>query len=164
MPDKKTSQYADVTLPFFGDEFAHVVQPTNPGEKDRKMHMGAVAQLDVLPFAYPMFVVGDTSAVVVANGIAAYRMPRNFTLTKAKAEIRSAGATLTTIDVKKNGTTIFGVNKLTVDSTETTSNTAATPASLVPTTVLDDDLFTIDVTGVGAGALGLKVVLIGTVP
>ena len=67
------------------------------------------------------------------------------------------------MDVNNGGTTLLGT-KLTIDNTEKTSTTAATPAVLTyaTTQVLVDAEVTIDVDQIGDGtAKGLKVTLIG---
>lgn len=68
----------------------------------------------------------------------------------------SAGAV--TIDIKKNGVSIF-TTKLTIDAGETTSKTAAVPYVLADSNLGDDDILTFHVDGAGAGAIGLKVII-----
>lgn len=63
-----------------------------------------------------------------------------------------------TIDIKKNGSSIF-ITKLTIDQGELTSKTAATPYSLVSAALGDDDELTFHVDGAGTGAIGLKVLI-----
>jgi hypothetical protein len=65
---------------------------------------------------------------------------------------------LPTVNIKKNGTTIFSTT-LTIDANEKTSTTAATPAVLSTTTFADDDEITMDIDVAGTGAKGLKVTL-----
>ena len=67
------------------------------------------------------------------------------------------------VDINESGTTILST-KLTIDASEKTSTTAATPAVISDATLADDAEITIDIDGVGstvAGA-GLKVTFIGT--
>ena len=75
-------------------------------------------------------------------------------------EPQSSGSVLT-IDINVNGTSVLST-KLTIDNTETTSVSAATPAVIVASTLIADDaLVSIDVDQVGSGtAAGLKVTLI----
>lgn len=63
-----------------------------------------------------------------------------------------------TVDIKKNGTSIFSTT-LSIDANEKTSTTAATAAVLSTTSIADDDEITMDVTTAGTGAKGLKVIL-----
>lgn len=74
---------------------------------------------------------------------------------------QSTGSLLT-IDIKKNGTTIFST-LLTFDNTESTTATASTSYVLSTTTLAIDDVITVSVTQVGDGtAAGLKVGLVGS--
>ena len=80
----------------------------------------------------------------------------------ATLNVAQASGSLFTIDVKKNGTTIFST-LLTFDNTETTTATAATPYALSSTSLAVDDLLTVLVTQIGSGeAAGLKVGIVGT--
>jgi hypothetical protein len=91
-----------------------------------------------------------------------FRAPGAFTLTSVRASLLQASDSgSVTIDVRKNGTTIFST-KITIDVNETTSTTAAVPAVLSTTTVVDDDLFQVDIDGAGANAKGLIVTFLGT--
>ena len=83
-----------------------------------------------------------------------FRMPTAFTLTKVKSSLTQApsGSTLT-VDVKKNGTSIFST-LLTIDSNETTSETAAVPAVLSTTSFANDDEITIYITQIGSTSAG----------
>jgi len=56
-------------------------------------------------------------------------------------------------DVKKNGTTIFGT-KPTIDATETTTDTAATPAAISTTSLANGDIVTIHIDQVGSTIKG----------
>lgn len=106
----------------------------------------------------------ETTALAVGTGKATFRMPFAMTVTGVRASVTTAptGSTLT-VDINDGGTTILST-KLTIDATEKTSTTAATPAVISDTALADDAEITIDIDSVGstiAGA-GLKVTLIGT--
>jgi hypothetical protein len=106
----------------------------------------------------------ETTALTTGTAKVTFRMPYAFTLTAVRASVTTAptGSVLT-VDINEGGTTILST-KLTIDATEKTSTTAATPAVISDTALADDAEITIDVDTVGssvAGA-GLKVVLIGT--
>ncbi len=109
-------------------------------------------------------VAGDeTTAITTGTGKVSLRMPYGFTLTAVRGNLVTAqsSGSIFTANVKKNGTTIFST-KITIDNTEKSSLTAATPAVLSTTSLADDDLITVDVDQVGDGtAKGLKVALIG---
>lgn len=104
------------------------------------------------------------TALTVVNGFASQRMPYAFQLTEIPrvwlAVASSSG--LPTIRINKNGTSILST-LITVDATELTSKTAATPGVLTtsPTNFADDDLVTADCTVAGTGAKGAIVALIG---
>jgi hypothetical protein len=67
------------------------------------------------------------------------------------------------VDINESGSTILST-KLTIDNTETTSTTAATPAVISDTALADNAVITIDIDQIGDGtAAGLKVYLIGTI-
>lgn len=78
-------------------------------------------------------------------------------------EVASSASGPFTVDVKKNGTTIFST-LVTIDDTETTSSTgtAAVLTGAVPVTFADDDTITWEVTDAGTGAKGLTGWLIGS--
>lgn len=109
--------------------------------------------------------VGDeVTALTTGTAKVTFRVPYDFTLTQIpRASLTTAqpsGSTLT-IDINKNGSSILST-KLTIDNTEKTSKTAATPCVLSSTTFADDDEVTVDIDTVGgAGAAGLKVYLVG---
>jgi hypothetical protein len=90
-------------------------------------------------------------------------MPYAFTLTNVKASVTTAptGANLV-IDINIAGVTILST-KLSIDATEKTSATAATPVVISSSALAADDEITIDFDQVGstiAGA-GVKVQFIG---
>jgi hypothetical protein len=91
-------------------------------------------------------------------------MPYAMTLTSVRASLSTAQASgsIFTVDINLNGTSVLGT-KLTIDNTEKTSTTAATPATITTSALTDDGEITIDIDQVGtAGAKGLKITLIGT--
>lgn len=75
---------------------------------------------------------------------------------------QASGATLLTLDVKKNATTMFST-KPTFDNTEKTTETAATPAVLTATGIAYDDEITchVDTLQAGSVAAGLKIYIEG---
>ena len=106
----------------------------------------------------------ETTALATGTAKVTFRMPYAFTLTSVRASLTTAQASgsIFTVDINEGGTTILST-KLTIDNTEKTSTTAATPAVISDTSLADDTEITIDINQVGDGtAKGLKVVLIGT--
>lgn len=82
----------------------------------------------------------------------------NLTYRASLVDPSSSG--VVTVDINKNGSTILST-KLTIDATEKTSTTAATPYVATSTTCADDDEYTIDIDGAGTDAKGLIVWFIG---
>lgn len=105
----------------------------------------------------------ETTAIVAANGVFTFRMPHAMTLTEVRASLKTAAGSGTfTVDINEGGSTILST-KLTIDATEKTSTTAATPAVISDASLADDAEITIDIDDDAAGdAVGLKVYLIGT--
>ncbi len=108
----------------------------------------------------------ETGAVATGAPNVTFRAPFAFTLTAVRASLKTAqtSGSIFTVDVKKNGTTVLST-LITIDNTEKTSTTAATPPVISVSAIADDDELTLLVTQIGDGtAIGLKVVLIGTKP
>ena len=115
--------------------------------------------------AIPIACSDEASALTTGTAKVTFRMPFGFTLTGVRASVKTAptGSELT-VDINEGGSSILST-KLTIDASEKTSTTAATPAVISDTALADDAEITIDIDTVGstvAGA-GLKVYLIGTV-
>lgn len=105
----------------------------------------------------------ETTALTTGTAKVTFRMPYAFTLTAVRASVTTAptGSVLT-VDINESGSTILST-KITIDATEKTSTTAATPPVISDSSLADDAEITIDIDTVGstiAGA-GLKVMLIG---
>jgi hypothetical protein len=107
--------------------------------------------------------VGDeTTAITTGTAKVTFRMPFAMTLTSVRGSLTTVSSSgIPTVNIKETGTTIFST-KLTIDASEKTSTTAATPAVLSDTALADDAEITIDIDVAGTGAAGLKVALIGT--
>lgn len=107
--------------------------------------------------------VGDeTTALTTGAAKVTFRMPWAMTLTAVRASLTTASSSGNpTVDINEAGASILST-KLTIDSGETTSTTAATAAVISDTALADDAEITIDVDTAGTGAAGLKVTLIGT--
>lgn len=107
----------------------------------------------------------ETTALTTGTAKATFRMPYAFTLTDIRASVTTAPTTsgTLTVDVNDGGTTIMSTNKLTIDVTEKTTETAATPPVLTDTALANDAEITIDIDAISGGATeaGLKVYLIG---
>ena len=93
-----------------------------------------------------------------------FRMPYAYTVEAVRASLTTAatGGTLLTVDINEGGTTILST-KLTIDASETTSTTAATPAVISDSALADDAEMSIDIDAIGSTntGKGLKVYIIG---
>ena len=106
-----------------------------------------------------------TTAITTGTTKAYFRSPLAFTLTDVRASLLTAqtSGNIFTVDINQSGVSILST-KLTIDNTEKTSVTAATPAVISTTAIADDAEITIDVDQVGSGtAAGLIVTLIGEI-
>lgn len=107
--------------------------------------------------------VGDeTTAITTGTAKVTFRMPFAMTLTSVRASLTTASSSgIPTFDINENGTTILST-KLTIDASEKTSTTAATPAVISDTALANDAEITIDIDVAGTGAAGPKIYLLGT--
>jgi hypothetical protein len=115
------------------------------------------------PFELVVAASDETTALTTGTAKITFRMPRAITLTSVRASLTTAQASgsIFTIDINENGTSILST-KLTIDNTEKTSTTAATPPVISDLNLADDSEITIDIDQIGNGtAKGLKVYLIG---
>lgn len=105
----------------------------------------------------------ESTPLVAGTARVTFRMPHAMVLTAVRASLTgAAGSGIFTVDINEGGSTILST-KLTIDATEKTSTTAATPAVISDTSLADDAEITIDIDDDAAGdATGLKVYLIGT--
>lgn len=118
-------------------------------------------QQEMLPIA-----CSDEGSILTTGTKVTFRMPYSMTLTNAKASLTTAqtSGSIFTVDIKKNGTSILST-LLTIDNTEKTSFTAATPCVLSTTSLAEDDEIAVSISQIGDGtACGLKVYLIGLQP
>lgn len=109
--------------------------------------------------------VGDeTTAITAGTAKYTFRCPFDFVLTKVKASLNVAPTTSGTfqVDVNSGGSSIFST-PITIDLTEKTTETAATPNVISTPSLSNDVEITIDVDSISGGATeaGLKVYLIG---
>jgi len=117
-----------------------------------------------LPVEIQLAASDETTALTTGTAKVTFRMPHAMTLTSVRASLTTAQASgsIFTVDINESGSTILST-KLTIDNTEKTSTTAATPAVISDTALADDAEITIDIDQIGDGtAKGLKITLIGT--
>ena len=107
----------------------------------------------------------ESTALTTGDGKVTFRSPYAFTITGISASVNTApvGSTII-VDVTKNGTSVFST-LLTIDATEKTSATAATPAVLAAAqiAVAEDDEIAVNIDQIGSGTAGagLKVTIKG---
>lgn len=158
---KKISQLSAASA-LTGTELVEVVQGgTNVQTTTQDIaDLAAGASVKVIQIAF-----SDTITPITAGTAkVTFRMPYSMTLTAIRASLGTAQATgnIFTVDINESGSTILST-KLTIDNTEKTSTTAATPPVISDTALADDAEMTIDVDQVGDGtAIQGIVTLIGT--
>lgn len=105
----------------------------------------------------------ETTDLTTGAAKMTYRMPFAFTVTEVRASLTTApvGSTLVA-DINETGTSILST-KISIDVTEKTSTTAATPPVISDAALADDAEITIDIDQIGSGTAGagIKVYLIG---
>lgn len=106
----------------------------------------------------------ETTDLAVADDVATFRMPFAMTLTEVRATVTTApvGSTII-VDIEESGTTVLST-LLTIDASEKTSETAATPPVISDSALADDAEISINIDQIGSSTAGkgLKIWLIGT--
>jgi hypothetical protein len=103
----------------------------------------------------------ETTALTTGTAKVTFRMPCAAVIEEVRASLSTAQASgsIFTVDVNESGTTIIST-KLTIDNTEKTTTTAATPPVISDANIADDAEMTIDIDQIGDGsAKGLKVTI-----
>ena len=97
----------------------------------------------------------ETTQLVSTQNAATLYIPYELHILNIKASLNTSGSESCSIDVKRNGGTLF-TSPLIISASEYTG-------SLVPTSsyIAEDDRITIDIVDAGIGATGLKVYLLG---
>jgi hypothetical protein len=102
----------------------------------------------------------ETSAITTGTGKVSIRLPYAATfyqIPRASLSTAGVGSTATAIDIKLNGTSILGAQKLGIESTAATSVGGIFAPGFVTTTTSDDAVLSMDVLAIAQGAKGLKV-------
>lgn len=112
---------------------------------------------DVGPVEFGVAVSDETTALTTGTAKLTFYIQQAFTLVSIWAGLSAQSTSgAVTIDVKKNGTTIFST-KITIDANEDTSLTAAAAYALTGTTTFaKGDKVTVNIDGAGTAAAGLK--------
>lgn len=122
----------------------------------------AARQTLALKETFIIAVSDETTPLTAGTAKVTFRMPYAFTLSeipRASLTAASSGAAVQ-VDINEAAGSILST-KLTIDSGEKTSTTAAVPAVLSDSALADDAEITIDVDVAGTNAAGLKVYLTG---
>lgn len=141
-----------------------IVTVTDPGGTPATRKVTIANLIKALPYEIVVACSDESTALTTGTAKVTFRMPRGMALTAVRGSltVAQASGSILTIDVNEGGTTILST-KLTIDNTEKTSTTAATPPVISDASLADDAEITIDIDQVGDGtAKGLKITLIGT--
>jgi outer membrane murein-binding lipoprotein Lpp len=104
----------------------------------------------------------EITPLTIGTNKLSIRAPFNMTIRSVKASLTTAASSgITTFDININGVSMLG-NKLNIDSSETSSKTAAVSATITTPSIIDDDVITFDVDAAGSGATGAKIYFIYT--
>ena len=125
---------------------------------------GAAMNLIGSPCEIQLAASDETTAITTGTSKVTFRMPFAMTLQSVRASLTTAqtSGSIFTVDINESGSSILST-KLTIDNTEKTSVTAATPAVISDLSLADDAEITIDIDQIGDGtAKGLKITLNGT--
>jgi hypothetical protein len=156
----KISEMTPASVPLVGDEQVELSLPSSAPET-ASCTTDDIARL--APFLLIVAASDEATAITAGAGKLSFRMPCAVLLTEIRASlgVAQASGSIFTVDVNEAGASILST-KLTIDNTEKTSTTAATPPVLSDTALADDAEITIDVDQIGNGsAKGLKVTFIG---
>jgi len=116
-----------------------------------------------LPTEIQVAASDETTALTTGTAKVTFRMPYAMTVTEVRGSLTTAqtSGSIFTVDINESGTSILST-KLTIDNTEKTSVTAATPPVISDTSLADDSEITVDIDQVGDGtATGLKITIKG---
>lgn len=117
---------------------------------------------NVESFIYRVVPIGNTLAT--GTNLGAFYMPYDFTISAVYADVDTAQSSgnAVTVDINDGGTTILST-KLTIDNTETSSRTAATPAVISDSAISAGARVSFDIDNVGNGtAKGLTITIVGS--
>jgi len=105
----------------------------------------------------------ETTDLSTGTAKVTFRMPYAFTVTEVRASVNTApvGSTII-VDINEGGTSILST-KLSIDASEKTSTTAATPPVISDSALADDAEITVDIDQIGSSTAGkgLKISIIG---
>lgn len=167
MAEKKFSQLTAKAAALAATDLLAISEDAGGGSYVTKSVTGANVRTyaqTALPTEIQVACSDETTALTTGTAKVTFRMPYAMTVTAVRASLSTAQASgsIFTVDINEAGASILST-KLTIDNTEKTSTTAATPAVISDNLLIDDAEITIDIDQIGDGtAKGLKVTLIGT--
>lgn len=129
-----------------------------------KIYLIGTAPTAVDSACIPIGCSDETTALTAGTNKVVFRMPYAMVLSGVRASLTTAQASgsIFTVDINEGGTSILST-KLTIDNTEKSSATAATPPVISDASLANDAEISIDIDQIGNGtAKGLKVYLLGT--
>jgi len=118
---------------------------------------------NLLPKTELAYALSDETSNLTVGTLITFRMPFAMTLSEVRISLNNAPTISSVIvDVKEGGVSIFST-LLSIDATEKTSVTAATPAVISDVNLADDAEITISTTQIGSGdtGKGLKILFKG---
>lgn len=115
-----------------------------------------------VPVSFGFAFSDETTQISTGTSKFTFFAPHAFTITDVQASVNQSGSSISTFNVKNNGTTIFSTAKLTIDANEFSTGTAATARVITGTTVSTYNKLTVDVDTIGTGCAGGKVYILGT--
>lgn len=118
------------------------------------------ATTSTIPWELGLAMSDEITNIGVGTSKVTMLTPFSGTVTGVTISLSTSGSTTTTVDINKNGTTIFSTRP-TIDANEFSSQTAATPPVITGSTWSVYDTLTFDIDTAGTSAKGLKVWLTG---
>ena len=118
---------------------------------------------NLLPKTELAYALADETSNLTVGTLITFRMPFAMTLSEVRISLNDAPTISSVIvDVKENGVSIFST-LLSIDASEKTSVTAATPAVISDINLADDAEITVETTQIGSGdtGKGLKILFKG---
>lgn len=118
---------------------------------------------NLLPKTELAYALSDETSNLTVGTLITFRMPFAMTLSSVRISLNNAPTISSVIvDVKENGVSIFST-LLSIDASEKTSVTAATPAVISDINLADDAEITVSTTQIGSGdtGKGLKILFKG---
>jgi hypothetical protein len=147
-----TNNYESIDLIYSSDVDKWVIENSSVSNLIPKLSATVVVSLS-----------NEISDLTTGTSVTTIRMPYAMIITEVRASVNTAptGSTII-VDINQNGSSILST-KLSIDASEKTSTTAATPSVLSTTSLTDDAEITFDIDQVGStiAGKGLKVYIIG---